>query len=153
MIKRDCVLNASLLQNIFCSNNSTLPIRKFKTDTYCSKKYNRLKDDVQRAQHMSTIQRIQRSIEAWEGKDIGFKCAEFIREGSLHMFHRTHSMKDTIRGKSWSERHLFLFDHLLVITKQLKSGSSYKYKQQISVQCCDIFDLPDDDGKDIVFYI
>uniref|UniRef100_A0AC34RP55 DH domain-containing protein n=1 Tax=Panagrolaimus sp. JU765 TaxID=591449 RepID=A0AC34RP55_9BILA len=65
----------------------TLEITKLEIPQISHKKYSRLRDDTQRAQHMSNIQRIQRSIENWEGKVIGFMCTEFIREGDLNVLH------------------------------------------------------------------
>uniref|UniRef100_A0AAQ5YZR6 Son of sevenless homolog 2 (Drosophila) n=1 Tax=Amphiprion ocellaris TaxID=80972 RepID=A0AAQ5YZR6_AMPOC len=65
---------------------------------------------------------IQKSIDGWEGKDIGQCCSEFILEGPL------------LRAGAKHERHNFLFDGLMISCKANQSsrlpgsGSSAEYR-------------------------
>lgn len=65
---------------------------------------------------------IQRSIDGWEGKDIGQCCSEFILEGPL------------LRLGAKHERHNFLFDGLMISCKANQSsrlpgaGSAAEYR-------------------------
>uniref|UniRef100_A0A915PJ29 Uncharacterized protein n=1 Tax=Setaria digitata TaxID=48799 RepID=A0A915PJ29_9BILA len=72
------------------------------------------------------IQEIQRSIELWEGKEIGYKCAEVIREGDLLL----------LRSGPLSSA---------VLCKTLRSSRPekplYKFKDKILIRKTDIFDL------------
>jgi hypothetical protein len=55
-------------------------------------------------------------------------------------------------GKNSTERHIFLFDHLLVICKTIKSNkgaTTFKYKEQFDIRKIDIFDLEDEEGERI----
>ncbi|MBN3298710.1 SOS2 protein, partial [Amia calva] len=55
---------------------------------------------------------IQKSIDGWEGKDIGQCCSEFILEGPL------------CRAGAKHERHIFLFDGLMISCKANHGQSS-----------------------------
>ncbi|KAI6189830.1 Son of sevenless-like protein 1 [Aphelenchoides bicaudatus] len=105
-----------------------------------------------RSDHIGTIIQIQRSIEGWVGKEIGFVCNEFIREGDLFKLRHAENL---LRGKGYTERHIFLFDHLLVICKTVKSskGVTYKYKDQFDIRKIDIFDLEDDEDVKNAFKV
>ncbi|XP_030627632.1 son of sevenless homolog 2 isoform X2 [Chanos chanos] len=65
---------------------------------------------------------IQKSIDGWEGKDIGQCCSEFILEGPL------------LRAGAKHERHNFLFDGLMISCKANQSsrlpgaGSAAEYR-------------------------
>uniref|UniRef100_A0A671X4E1 Son of sevenless homolog 2 (Drosophila) n=1 Tax=Sparus aurata TaxID=8175 RepID=A0A671X4E1_SPAAU len=65
---------------------------------------------------------IQKSIDGWEGKDIGQCCSEFILEGAL------------LRAGAKHERHNFLFDGLMISCKANQSsrlpgsGSAAEYR-------------------------
>ncbi|VDO45287.1 unnamed protein product, partial [Brugia timori] len=95
------------------------------------------------------IQEIQRSIELWEGKEIGYKCAEVIREGDLLLLRSgPPSSVDTLKkNRGITMRHTFLFDHLLVLCKTLRSSRPekplYKFKDKVLIRKTDIFDLKD----------
>uniref|UniRef100_A0A1I8EUC8 RasGEF domain-containing protein n=1 Tax=Wuchereria bancrofti TaxID=6293 RepID=A0A1I8EUC8_WUCBA len=95
------------------------------------------------------IQEIQRSIELWEGKEIGYKCAEVIREGDLLLLRSgPPSSVDTLKkNRGITVRHTFLFDHLLVLCKTLRSSRPekplYKFKDKVLIRKTDIFDLKD----------
>lgn len=67
---------------------------------------------------------IQHNIEGWEGKDISQVCNEFIMEGNLGKIYTT--------KKATTERHIFLFDGMLVCcklnTRRSVTGSSPEYR-------------------------
>lgn len=52
-----------------------------------------------------------------------------------------------MRGRGAAERHVFLFDNLMVLCKTVKQskGSVYKYKEQFDIRKADIFDVPDEE--------
>ncbi|OZC09742.1 hypothetical protein X798_03145 [Onchocerca flexuosa] len=95
------------------------------------------------------IQEIQRSIELWEGKEIGYRCAEVIKEGDLLLLRSGPlSSTDTLKkNRGTTMRHTFLFDHLLVFCKTLRSSKPekplYKFKDKVLIRKTDIFDLKD----------
>ncbi|CAD5231948.1 unnamed protein product [Bursaphelenchus xylophilus] len=102
------------------------------------------------------IPRIQKSIDGWVGKNIGSQCYAFIREGDLQKVRHSPTLADNIlRGKSSTERHIFLFDNILVVTKTIKQnkGDVYKYKDQFDIRKADIIDLPDDEDLKNAFRI
>ncbi|VDN07168.1 unnamed protein product [Thelazia callipaeda] len=105
------------------------------------------------------IQEIQRSIELWEGKEIGYKCAEVIREGDLLLL-RSGPLypADTLKkSRGTTMRHTFLFDHLLVLCKTLRSSKPekplYKFKDKVLIRKTDIFDLKDTEELQNAFKI
>lgn len=57
---------------------------------------------------------IQRSIEGWEGKDIAQVCNNLVLEGEMKLSYPG--------SKKQSDRHVFLFDGLLVLCKQKVGG-------------------------------
>uniref|UniRef100_A0A1I7VDK9 Son of sevenless-like protein 1 n=1 Tax=Loa loa TaxID=7209 RepID=A0A1I7VDK9_LOALO len=105
------------------------------------------------------IQEIQRSIELWEGKEIGYKCAEVIREGDLLLLRSGPvSSADTLKkNRGTTVRHAFLFDHLLVLCKTLRSSRPekplYKFKDKMLIRKTDIFDLTDTEELQNAFKI
>lgn len=74
-----------------------------------------------------------------------------VLEGDLFKLrHGSKVSENLLRNKNFAERHIFLFDHLLVICKTVKSSKgavTYKYKDQFDIRKIDIFDLEDDEGK------
>ncbi|KAJ8377615.1 hypothetical protein AAFF_G00255730 [Aldrovandia affinis] len=102
---------------------------------------------------------IQRNIDGWEGKDIGQCCNEFIMEGTLTRLGAKH------------ERHIFLFDGLMVCCKsnhgqpRLPGAASAEYrlkekfpmrKVQINdrddtADCRHAFEVVLRDGNSVVF--
>ncbi|VDN17205.1 unnamed protein product [Gongylonema pulchrum] len=112
-----------------------------------------------RSRQLRRIQEIQRSIEAWDGKEIGYTCAEVVREGDLSLL-RTGPMSpaDTLKkSRGVAVRHTFLFDHLLVLCKTLRPSKSerpvYKFKDKILIRKTDIFDLKDTEELQNAFKI
>ncbi|KAL3985331.1 RasGEF domain family protein [Acanthocheilonema viteae] len=105
------------------------------------------------------IQEIQRSIELWEGKEIGYKCAEVIKEGDLLLLRSGPlSPADTLKkNRGITVRHTFLFDHLLVLCKTLRSSRPekplYKFKDKVLIRKTDIFDLKDTEELQNAFKI
>ncbi|XP_063803690.1 son of sevenless homolog 2 [Pseudophryne corroboree] len=67
----------------------------------------RLYNRQMRSKHLAIkkMNEIQKNIDGWEGKDIGQCCNEFIMEGSLTRVGAKH------------ERHIFLFDGLMISCK------------------------------------
>lgn len=62
-------------------------------------------------------------------------------------------LDNLLRGKGAAERHVFLFDNILVVTKSLKQskGVSYKFKDQYDIRKADIVDIADEDGMFLNF--
>jgi hypothetical protein len=92
-------------------------------------------------------------------------CNEYIREGCLFKVRNTPTIAENLlRTKNHSERHVFLFDRLLVICKAVKGwgggkGScqqpqpSYKFKDKLYIRKAEIIDLEDDEGSvTLIFY-
>ncbi|KAJ4939916.1 hypothetical protein JOQ06_029352 [Pogonophryne albipinna] len=79
---------------------------------------------------------IQRSIEGWEGKDLGQSCSEFIMEGALTRVGAKH------------ERHVFLFDGLMVCCKSNHgSPAEYRLKEKFFMRKVQIHDKEDKEGE------
>ncbi|KJH49616.1 RasGEF domain protein [Dictyocaulus viviparus] len=97
-----------------------------------------------RISQLSRLQEIQRSIEGFEGNPIVKFNRDFIKEGDLQMIRPSLTFSpDIIRKGRWkTERHIFLFDHLLVFCKKHKT---YKFKERITVNLMDIVDIKDND--------
>uniref|UniRef100_A0A673A1G9 Son of sevenless homolog 2 (Drosophila) n=1 Tax=Sphaeramia orbicularis TaxID=375764 RepID=A0A673A1G9_9TELE len=82
---------------------------------------------------------IQKSIDGWEGKDIGQCCSEFILEGLL------------LRAGAKHERHNFLFDGLMISCKANQSsrlpgsgsGAEYRLKEKFVLRKIRIVDRED----------
>ncbi|XP_076831340.1 son of sevenless homolog 2 isoform X4 [Brachyhypopomus gauderio] len=82
---------------------------------------------------------IQRSIDGWEGRDIGQCCSQFILEGPL------------LRAGAKHERHNFLFDGLMVSCKACQgsrlpgagSGADYRLKEKFVLRKHRVVDRED----------
>lgn len=80
-------------------------------------------------------------------------CNEFIKEGDLYKFRNSPTIDNLLRSRNYSERHIFLFDQLLVICKPSKTLGranstqvSYKFKDKLYIRKSDVFDIEDDEG-------
>lgn len=82
---------------------------------------------------------IQKNIDGWEGKDIGQCCNEFIMEGTL------------MRVGAKHERHIFLFDGLMISCKANHgqsrlpgySNAEYRLKEKIIMRKVRVVDKDD----------
>ncbi|XP_036293300.1 son of sevenless homolog 2 isoform X6 [Pipistrellus kuhlii] len=114
-----------------------------------------------RSKHLAIkkMNEIQKNIDGWEGKDIGQCCNEFIMEGPLTRIGAKH------------ERHIFLFDGLMISCKPNHSQSrlpgyssaEYRLKEKFvmrKIQICDkedtceykhAFELLSKDENSIIF--
>ena len=72
-----------------------------------------------RAAALTKMSELQKSIDGWEGKDIGQFCNEFVMDGPLGKL----SGGSTRSGRI-TERHVFLFDGLMVLCKPNNKRSS-----------------------------
>ena len=98
-----------------------------------------------RATRKATLQKlndIQKSIEGWEGKDLTQCCSEFILEGPL---------KFGPAGKKQSDRHVFLFDGLIVLCKT--KGSEFKFKEKFLMRMVEVIDREDNEGNSCYVYV
>uniref|UniRef100_A0A452HJG3 Uncharacterized protein n=1 Tax=Gopherus agassizii TaxID=38772 RepID=A0A452HJG3_9SAUR len=137
---RECLKQAiTALLNLQCSMeriyNKYSPRRR-PWETIC-RFYNR----QVRSKHLAIkkMNEIQKNIDGWEGKDIGQCCNEFIMEGALTRIGAKH------------ERHIFLFDGLLISCKTNHgqsrlpgySNTEYRLKEKIIMRKMQIIDKDD----------
>ncbi|XP_060570683.1 son of sevenless homolog 1-like isoform X2 [Ruditapes philippinarum] len=105
----------------------------------------RLQGRTGRQAVVQKMSELQKSIDGWEGRDIWQSCSEFILDGVL--------MKHA-RGKN-TERHVFLFDALIVLCKQNVRRTSvsqpqgeFKLKEKFNIRKIEVRDKEDcDDYK------
>nr|XP_053641752.1 son of sevenless homolog 2-like [Cherax quadricarinatus] len=95
-----------------------------------------------RQQTLLKMKELQRSIDGWEGKVITQCCNEFVLEGDL--------LKLGATGKKLTERHVFLFDGLIVLCKSNNRRSSvtgqigeYRFKEKFLMRMVEILDRED----------
>ncbi|KAM9294164.1 son of sevenless homolog 2 isoform 2-T2 [Gastrophryne carolinensis] len=101
----------------------------------------RLYNRQMRSKHLAIkkMNEIQKNIDGWEGKDIGQCCNEFIMEGSLTRVGAKH------------ERHIFLFDGLMISCKMNHgqsripgySTAEYRLKEKFLMRKVQVFDRED----------
>uniref|UniRef100_A0A8C5TGI0 SOS Ras/Rho guanine nucleotide exchange factor 2 n=1 Tax=Malurus cyaneus samueli TaxID=2593467 RepID=A0A8C5TGI0_9PASS len=94
-----------------------------------------------RSKHLAIkkMNEIQKNIDGWEGKDIGQCCNEFIMEGALTKIGAKH------------ERHIFLFDGLLISCKPNHgqsrlpgySSAEFRLKEKIVMRKTQVLDKED----------
>ncbi|XP_044128733.1 son of sevenless homolog 2 isoform X2 [Bufo gargarizans] len=101
----------------------------------------RLYSGQMRSKHLAIkkMNEIQKNIDGWEGKDIGQCCNEFIMEGSLTRVGAKH------------ERHIFLFDGLMISCKTNHGQSripgyntaEYRLKEKFIMRKVQVIDRED----------
>ncbi|KAH3853082.1 son of sevenless homolog 2-like [Dreissena polymorpha] len=123
-----------LLENTFSGN--TAKKKPWETSL-------RLQGRTGRQAVVQKMSELQKSIDGWEGRDIWQSCSDFILDGVL--------LKHT-RGKS-TERHVFLFDGLMVLCKQNMRRTSvstpqgeYKLKEKFPVLKLKVRDKEDNEA-------
>ncbi|KAJ8341104.1 hypothetical protein SKAU_G00333950 [Synaphobranchus kaupii] len=137
---RECLKQAiTALLNLQCSveriYTKHLPRRKPGEPMY--RLYSRQVRSKQLA--IKRMNEIQKSIDGWEGKDIGQCCSEFILEGAL------------CRAGAKHERHNFLFDGLMISCKANQSsrlpgsgsGAEFRLKEKFVLRKVRISDRED----------
>ncbi|KAK7074473.1 Son of sevenless 1 [Halocaridina rubra] len=97
---------------------------------------------LNRQQTLWKMKELQTSIDSWEGKGITQCCNEFVLEGDL--------LKLGATGKKQTERHVFLFDGLIVLCKSNNRKASaagqvgeYRYKEKFLTRMVEILDRED----------
>ncbi|KAL4237772.1 Son of sevenless 1 [Mactra antiquata] len=100
----------------------------------------RLQGKTGRQAVVQKMSELQKSIDGWEGRDIWQSCSEFILDGVL--------MKHT-RGKN-TDRHVFLFDALIVLCKPNIRRTSvsgpqgdFKLKEKFNIRKIEVRDKED----------
>ncbi|XP_042901359.1 son of sevenless homolog 2 [Parasteatoda tepidariorum] len=95
---------------------------------------------------------LQKSIDGWEGKDIGQCCNEFVMEGILG--------KVGSGGRRLTERQVFLLDGLMILCKPNNKRSSvtgpvaeYRLKEKYYLRKIEILDKEDSDELKNAFEI
>lgn len=91
--------------------------------------YLRLYGRTNRAAALTKMSELQRSIEGWEGKDISQFCNEFVMDGPLGKLSGTSGRS---AGRI-TERHVFLFDGLMVLCKSNNKRSSMSVTSTLGV--------------------
>ncbi|XP_071800444.1 son of sevenless homolog 2-like [Asterias amurensis] len=102
---------------------------------------------------MQRMNDIQKNIEGWEGRDISQVCNEFIMEGNLGKVHAGKNKKAN------TERHIFLFDLMIVCCKQnarksvTSSSPEYRYKERYALGKISLIDKENTDDFKFGFEI
>ncbi|XP_076442792.1 son of sevenless homolog 2-like [Babylonia areolata] len=114
----------------------------------------RLHGRSNRQAQVQKMAELQRNIDGWEGKDIWQSCSEFILEGVL---------AKQVGAKRWSERHVFLFDGLIILCKQSTTNSKrisgtaplveFKLKEKHLIRKVDVVDREDTEDQKNAFEI
>ncbi|XP_076354021.1 son of sevenless guanine nucleotide exchange factor isoform X2 [Tachypleus tridentatus] len=130
------------LERIF---GSTLPKKK------AGESFFRINGRMSRQAALQKMNELQKSIDGWEGKDIGQCCNEFIMEGVLGKVGS---------GKRLTERHVFLFDGLMVLCKPNNKRTSvtgpvgeFRLKERYLLRKIEVIDREDADELKFAFEI
>ncbi|CAM1325467.1 SOS1 (predicted) [Pycnogonum litorale] len=105
----------------------------------------RIHSRMSRQLALQKMKELQKSIDGWEGCDIGQCCNEFVLEGVLG--------KLSSSGRRSTERHVFLFDGLLIMCKQNNNRRSsvsgpladYRLKEKYYMRKVEVIDKEDCD--------
>ncbi|GIY92459.1 son of sevenless homolog 2 [Caerostris extrusa] len=116
--------------------NSILPKRKQ------GEAFSRMYSRSNRQASIQKMNELQRSIDGWEGKDIGQCCNDFVMDGILG--------KVGSGGRRLTERQVFLFDGLMILCKPNNKRSSvtgpvaeYRLKEKFYLRKIEIIDRDD----------
>lgn len=101
---------------------------------------------------LQKIKELQKTIDGWEGKDLGQCCNEYIMEGTLGKVGS---------GRRLTERHIFLFDGLMLLCKHNNKRTSvtgapsaeYRLKECFFLRKVEIIDREDTDELKCAFEI
>ncbi|KAJ8002161.1 hypothetical protein DPEC_G00176950 [Dallia pectoralis] len=132
------LLNLQSSMERFCSKNMA---KRRLSESAC-----RFYSQQMKGKHLAIkkMNEIQKNIDGWEGKDIGQCCNEFIMEGTLTRVGAKH------------ERHIFLFDGLMVCCKSnhgqprlpgASSTAEYRLKEKFFMCKVQINDKDDKEGE------
>ncbi|XP_035214652.1 son of sevenless homolog 2-like isoform X1 [Stegodyphus dumicola] len=126
-----------------CSN--ILPKRKQ------GEAFSRMYSRTNRQASIQKMNELQRSIDGWEGKDIGQCCNDFVMDGILGKVGS---------GRRLTERQVFLFDGLMILCKPNNKRSSvtgpvaeYRFKEKYYLRKIEIIDREDTDELKNAFEI
>ncbi|XP_037073475.1 son of sevenless homolog 2-like [Pollicipes pollicipes] len=105
-----------------------------------------------RQANIQKMNEVQRCMDGWEGKDISqCGCSEFVKEGVLGKLGG---------GRKLTERHVFLFDGLIVLCKPNSRRSSvtgpvaeFRLKEKFQIRKIEIKDREDGDDLRFAFEI
>ncbi|KAH8027670.1 hypothetical protein HPB51_007220 [Rhipicephalus microplus] len=105
-----------------------------------------------RATALHKMKELQKAVDGWEGRDIGQCCNEYIMDGTLGKVGS---------GRRLTERHLFLFDGLVLLCKHSNKRSSvtggptpeYRLKECFFLRKVEILDREDTDELKFAFEI
>ncbi|XP_077528564.1 son of sevenless homolog 2-like [Haemaphysalis longicornis] len=105
-----------------------------------------------RAAALNKMKELQKAVDGWEGRDIGQCCNEYIMDGTLGKVGS---------GRRLTERHLFLFDGLVLLCKHSNKRSSvtggptaeYRLKECFFLRRVEILDREDTDELKCAFEI
>jgi Rho guanine nucleotide exchange factor 4 len=92
-----------------------------------------INEGKRRLENIGRIGKWQEGIDGWKGPDIVETSTEMIHSSELHKISKGHSQ----------ERHFFLFDNQLIYCKKEAIGGRLSYKGRLSMDKCQIIDLPD----------
>eukprot|EP00080_Pristionchus_pacificus_P020959 PDM80979.1 sos-1 [Pristionchus pacificus] len=86
---------------------------------------------------------IEKGIDGYMGEPIARTCRELIKEGDLRMVRPSviSLTQESLRRRWSTDRHVYVFDQLIVLCKSHKTG--WKFKDRLSLRTAEIRDLED----------